>query len=331
MTMPRSRLTALSMALLLVGACRHPPEEQVTSHDAGAPSASAVSPLPSFAVLPEAGPPDGGRADVRNFCGDIYAADNARLAQKCLSKDVGIAQGMSRAASNLCTDDVNAAVARGRTSFDPDAAKHCIEMLQGAELPRASNADTIFSHYPCDRVLVGNQGVGEPCRFSVECKEGLACVGYAMGVDGTCKKAPKVGELCTVQRFGTILNVQAGELHHPACAPNASCDGTTCKARIAAGQPCVGDTSCVAGLSCVMAKCQKPSGNGGPCYLSADCAFGSWCNKSPSSPSGTCEAKRAGGADCPVPDACRGRCDMPGGADAGAGVVGKCVDVCGSG
>ena len=328
MTM-RSPVLALPLSLVLAGACRHAPDEQVTSHDAGVgPPITA----PSFAILPEAGAPDGGRAEVRSFCGDIYAADNSHLAQKCLAKDVSVAQGMARAASNLCTDDVNAAIARDRTSFDADAAKHCIELLQGTDPPRGSNADTIFAHYPCDRVLVGIQDAGEGCRFSVECKDGLACVGYQIGVDGTCKKPPKVGEPCTVQRFGTILNVQAAELHHPACAPAGSCDGKTCVARIAAGQPCVGDTSCVAGLSCVMARCQKPSATGGPCYLSADCTYGSFCNRSPNAPSGKCEPARPGGAECPVADACRGRCDMPSrGADAGSGAPGKCIDVCGSG
>jgi len=317
------------LPLALVGACRHSPEEQVTSHDAGA--IFAPNTAPSASLVSDAGAADGGRAELKAFCGDIYAADSSRLAQKCLAKDVAIAQGMARAASNLCTDDVNAAVARGRTSFDADAAKHCIEMLQSTDMPRGSNTDTIFAHYPCDRVLVGNQGAGDPCRFSVECKDGLACVGYQIGVDGTCKKPPMAGQACTVQRFGTIINVPAAEMHHPACAPTASCDGKTCLPRIAAGQHCVGDTSCAVGFSCVMAKCQKPSPTGGPCYLSADCTFGSFCNKSPDAPSGKCEPKRPGGAECPVADACKGRCDTPPGVDAGSAAPGKCIDMCGSG
>jgi hypothetical protein len=133
-----------------------------------------------------------------------------------------------------------------------------------------------------------------------------------------------------VQRFGTIINVQAADMHHPACAPGAYCDGTTCQSRIPVGRPCIGDTSCAAGLTCVMSKCQKPSANGGPCYLSTDCVFGSFCNKPPTTAAGTCEPKRPGGAQCPVADACKGRCDAPP-SDGGPPPVGKCVDVCGSG
>jgi hypothetical protein len=251
--------------------------------------------------------------------------------QKCLTKDMAFARGLARAASNLCSDDMNAAAARSRTSFDPDAARHCLEMLASNDKPRASMTDTLFLHYPCDRVLLGTQPEGQACRFSVECGEGLACVGYGNGTDGACKKPPKIGEECTVQRFGSILSEEAAELHHPACGPGAWCDGTKCEAQSGAGKPCASNSSCTPGLSCVTGKCGSPGAAGAACYATSDCAMGSWCDKPRFAPSGRCAAKRPAGAECPEVDACRGRCDMPKHRDGGAPPVGKCAEVCGSG
>ncbi len=323
-------LLALPLTFALIGACHGAPEERVAARDA-APSAIET---PFFATssspAADAGSPDGGRPDLRVFCDDVYAADAARLARRCQPKDQGLQRGLARAASQLCSDDLNAAVSHGRTSFDHDAAKHCIEMLQRTDVPRMSDTDTLFMHFPCDRVVLGTQDEGKACRWSVECKDGLACVGYAIGVDGTCKRPPKVGEACTSQRFGSVLNEQAAEMHHLSCGAGGWCDGKACEPLVAPGKACVNAASCDKGLSCVMGKCAKPGGSGAACFRSTDCAFGSWCNKTPSG-AGTCEAKRPEGAECPLPDACRGRCDTPRAEDGGPAGVGRCAAVCGSG
>lgn len=329
-------LVASSVTLFL--ACHRAPEEKPTPIEAAAPS-----PLGSLAGLPPAlggaggadAGADAGRADLRDFCTDAYTADATRMSQRCTPQDMGFARGMARAASNLCADDMNIAVARGRTSYDPDAAKQCVAMLQASEAPRSSDTDTFFQHFPCDRVLLGTQPEGQPCRFSVECKDGLACVGYSIGVDGTCKKPPKAGDACTQQRFGSLLNEEAATVHHPECVSGAWCDGKSCQPRILAGQACVNQASCAAGLSCVMGKCGKIGGAGAGCFSSSDCAFGSWCNRTPEvlagGTKGKCEVKRPASAICPAVDACKGRCDMPAQGDGGAPPSGHCVAVCGSG
>lgn len=325
-------------AVTLFLACHHAPEEKTTPIEAGAPS-----PLGSLAGLPPAlggaaGPDagaDAGRSDLRDFCTDAYTADATRMGTKCSPQDTNFARGLARAASNLCANDMNAAVARGRTSFDPDAAKQCIQMLQNSDAPRTSETDTFFQHFPCDRVLLGTQAQGDACRFSVECKDGLACVGYKIGADGACQKPPKAGEACTQQRFASVLNEEAATMHHPECVPTAWCDGKSCQPRIAAGQACVNPASCVAGLTCVMGKCGKLGGAGAGCFSSNDCAFGSWCNRTPEvlagGTKGKCEAKRPASAVCPAIDACKGRCDMPRPADGGEPTTGRCVATCGSG
>lgn len=325
-------VAAVGLLPLLTGAggCRHEPAEQLTSHDAGGAATPGLLGLDG--ALGAQSAQDGGRADVRSFCGDVYAADNARMSTRCLAKDIAIAQGMARAAGTLCTDDMNAAVARARVDFDADAAKHCIQMLQDSPMTRASVYDTLFAHYPCDAVLLGQQAADQPCRFSVECQNGLACEGYAIGVDGTCKKPPAVGEACIAQRFGTILSESAAHLHHPDCAAGAYCEGKACAPLVAPGKACVAPLSCAGGLSCVMSKCVKLSADGGGCFSTSDCVYGDWCDRTSGAARGKCAPKRNTGADCPSPDACKGRCDsVTPGADAGAGKPGRCQDVCSSG
>lgn len=329
-------VTAASFVVVLAAACRSAPDEQVKSLDAGSAAviattaATSVDAAPALPAWPP--PPDGGRADLRSFCTDVYAADNARLAQKCTPKDLQVSQGMARAAANLCSDDTHSAVRHGRATFDADAAKHCVQMLQDTPLARASDTDTLFAHYPCDSVLLGQQAEGQACLFSVECKEGLACEGYAVGVEGVCKKPPKAGEACIIQRFGNILNVQAVEPHHPACVAGAWCDGSKCQPRAAAGKPCGGTGSCASGLSCVMGKCGKPLADGAACAATSDCTFGSICEPGGEAGAKVCAPHHGAGSQCTSAEQCKGRCDMTDAIDAGGGVhIGHCSDVCGSG
>lgn len=328
----------VASAVTLFLACHRAPEETSTPIEAGTPA-----PLGSLVGLPPAlggsagadAGADGGRADLRDFCTDAYTADATRVNQRCSPQDTAFAGRLARAAANLCADDMNVAVARGRTTYDRDAAKQCLQMLQNTDAPRTSETDTLFQHFPCDRVLLGTQAEGQPCRFSIECKDDLACVGYAIGVDGTCKKPPKAGEACTQQRYASILNEDAATIHHPECTANAWCAGKSCQPRIAAGQACVNATSCVAGLTCVMGKCGQLGAPGAGCFSSNDCTFGSWCNRTPEvlagGTKGKCEAKRPASALCPSVDACKGRCDMPRPADGGEPTMGRCIATCGSG
>lgn len=328
-------LASFTVTLFFV-ACHRAPEEKPTPIEAGAPSpfgslAGLAPALGSGEV--DAGADGGGR--LGDFCTDAYTADATRMGLRCSPQDTMFARRLARAASKLCTDDLNIAVSRGRATYDPDAAKQCVQMLQASDQPRTSDTDTLFQHSPCDQVLLGTQDQGQPCRFSVECKDGLACVGYGVGVDGTCKKEPKAGEACTPQRFASVLNEQAAVIHHPECAPSAWCDGKTCQPRITAGKACVNASSCVAGLTCVMGKCGKLGEPGAGCFSASDCAYGEWCNRTPEvlagGTKGKCEAKRPASALCPTMDACKGRCDMPRPPDGGEPTMGRCVAVCGSG
>ena len=192
---------------------------------------------------------------------------------------------------------------------------------------------TFFEHFPCDRVLLGTEDAGERCRFSVECKDGLACVVTPPGPEGTCTRPPAEGSACSRQSISSTLNGAAAELHHPACAKGSFCDGRTCRSRVRTGTSCVSSESCADGLACVVGKCGAPVTAGSSCEKSADCVFGLWCASAAdaSARRGQCREKLPEGAECASPYSCKGRCDMGTGLDGKALDHGKCVSVCGSG
>jgi hypothetical protein len=327
------RRAALAPALVLAAmSCRRAPEELVAERDASSP----VSSVARGAADGAPGAPDastsiqgGARSEVRDFCADAFGADGEHLRSVCSAEDLSVSQGVARAAGNLCTADLTSALSRGRATFDADAARRCVGMLRAQPMTRASEADTFFAHAPCDRVVVGTQAEGAACRFSVECQDGLACTGYRPGVDGACRKPPGAGEVCTGQAFATILSPTVAALHHPACGRGAWCDATTCRPRTPAGKACTTSDACVEGLSCTRGRCGPPARAGAACDKTEDCAFGLWCDAK-GARSGKCAEKRAEGQPCVIPEACKGRCEVPAGPDSGA-AAGTCVAVCGSG
>jgi len=340
------RISFLLAALVVPAACHGAPPEPTASDAAttllpnvtvaSASASASASAAPSASVAAEgpaadAGDADGGRAAERAFCRDAFGADQARMKEKCAAADFSLTQTVARAAGNLCVSDLNVGLGRGRARFDADAAHACVAMLEQKQLASAGEGDTIFMHAPCDKVVVGAQAEGAACRFSIECKDGLACVGYKVGVDGACKKPPKAGEACTPQPFGTIITEAAAALHHPACAPSAWCDGTSCQPRAGAGKACGSSAACPPGSSCVNGKCGARGAAGAACSASTDCVFGLYCDGAAGATKGKCAAKRPEGQDCASLDACKGRCDIPKGPDGKPAPVGKCAAVCGSG
>ena len=322
------RLCGFSFSLAVAGGCHSAPAE-ISPPDA-TPSSSAV-PASAASAPVDAGEADGGlRAELHAFCSGAFLADQDWMRGKCTAEDLDLSARLDRGAAEVCAKDMMTALGRGRAEIDADAGARCVDMLHQKHLASTSESDTLFQHFPCDRVLVGKQGEGAACLFSVECKDGLACVGYKIGVDGTCKKPPKVGEACTLQPYGSLVNEQASALHHPACAPNAYCDGSTCQPRVTAGKGCIGPDVCPSGLSCVMGKCGLRAAVGSSCARATDCAFGLRCDLAGGA--GKCVAKGSEGQECTAQDQCKGRCVFPKKAPGGGPPApGKCASVCGSG
>ncbi len=325
----RGLLLASVFALAAVG-CHKAPEELVTVREAGAVEVSSAGAAGDAAPGAVGSPDDAGRLAVHEFCDDAFGADTEHLRSTCSAVDFKVSEGVARAAGRLCATDIASAMSRARATFDPEAARRCVEMLRARPVTQTSQGDTLFAHAPCDRVLLGAEPEGKPCRYSVECRDGLACVDYRPGVDGTCKKPPRTGEACSYQAFATILNAPAAALHHPECARGAWCDGSTCRARAPAGKACTTSNACAEGLSCTMGKCGPFARTGAACATTADCAFGLWCDRAADGGTGRCAERRAEGQPCTDQDSCKGRCEMPKLLDAAPSGHGSCVSVCGS-
>lgn len=331
------RIVPVFVVLALAAACHSAPDE-LPAPDAGAvvarPPASAPSASASASSSVSAAPgEDAGNPILSAFCEGAFAADVDRQRQKCSEKDMAVAASMARSASRLCANNLSLAIARSRATFDDAKAQACVAMLKEKQLAQSSETDTLFQHPPCDRLLVGLQPEGQACRFSIECKEGLSCVGYQVGIDGVCKKPPAVGQACTPQLYGTVYNDAAAQPHHPPCAAGAYCDGKTCQAKVAAGKGCSKSDACSGGLSCVEGKCGARAPVGASCAGPADCTFGLWCDRTAAGGggTGTCAARHLEGEACTAPEQCKGRCEVPRGRDNKPTGPGKCVATCGSG
>jgi hypothetical protein len=346
-------VVASAVVVILAGACHSAPVDlsrpeagatprasagaatpEASVADASAPAASSTpAESASAAAAPaDAGEPDGGlHAALHDFCNGAFSADDDRMRVKCSPSDLGLRERMGRSAADVCTRDMLAALRRSHADFDAEAGKKCVDMLHQRQLAQTSESDTPFQHFPCDRVVVGMQPEEQPCLFSVECKDGLACVGHRNGVEGTCKKPPHAKEACSLQPYGSILNEAAAALHHPACAAGATCDGAICQPRLPAGKACTKPEVCAAGLSCVMGKCGPRARTGSACAAARDCAFGLWCDRGADGGAGKCAPKRTEGQACTSRDACKGRCDMSPKPGVRPTASGRCAAVCGSG
>ena len=233
---------------------------------------------------------------------------------------------MTRTAAKLCTRDLTQLASRKNSTFDPAVAKQCVAAIKNAPEKKPIEGETFFSRPPCDLVVTGKVADGGACRWPPECKDGLACDGYKVGVDGTCKKLAAIGAKCSAQAFGGVFNEMALALHHGPCVKGAYCEAGTCVARGAAGAPCARTSTCADALTCYMSKCSKGglATAGGPCSRTADCALALYCDTATSA-NGKCADKKSAGSAC-TNDECKGYCDMPKNAKAGS-----CLSTCGSG
>jgi hypothetical protein len=310
-----------------VVACSRAPEPSQTSTTSSfAPVSSHAPDDASAAPVASAAAADAGAtsSEAEAFCTGAFLADAELLKEKCSDLEYGNSIGIERSAAKFCAKDVTTLLGFGRTTLDATTGKACIEAIKKAAATAVPGAnDTFFTFPPCDRVFVGSVKEGGACRWAPECADGLTCVGYAVGVDGVCKKAAKVGGACTPQVFGGVLNETALSIHHASCVAGAYCDGKTCVARGADGAACVSSKTCSQGHACVMGKCAKArAAVGAACAKGDDCALGLMCDN------GTCAEKKSAGASC-TKDQCKGRCDIP--AVPPGQKEGTCTSSCGSG
>lgn len=276
---------------------------------------------------PEAGgagapPVEGGPAAspaVREFCDRTIAAFAAKAANCCSEADRTTAKfasldGDRRAMATECEPMISNAIASGRIRFDSDRAKACSSALRSKieNLPCSSQevrAPMTWDAAACEGVVLGLQGVDQPCRRPSECRPGLACVGYGENTEGACRALPGGDDACTPVRAGMVVFPFDTAL--PLCAPNLTCtrnsegedDETRCYPLRNSGDRCESTAwDCKPGLFCATV-CMPYRAVGEACTSSPfACTPGFTCNSA-----NKC-AEGIEGAPCSYDVQCSGLC-----------------------
>jgi hypothetical protein len=331
------KTSAIAVGVLLFVACKSPAEPATSDASfvpatSSATASASASSAPSASVAPPKDAP-GKYPPIDAFCASSYGADLDLARSKCDAEEMKTQEAVAQMAARLCRHDFELLQDRKAWTLDQTSADACVAMLKKTVQPdvKLHEGETFFLRAPCDKLAIGTRGEGESCLFPPECKDGLACDGYKVGVEGKCKKPVKVGEACSVQAYGSVFSELAASTHHASCAKGAYCtDSGKCAARGKAGDACEQHKACGEGLWCAAGKCSKTpfAAAGAACTKTSDCAFGLFCeSKSPRSGAepGRCVAKRAAGEPC-TDDQCKGWCDVP-----PKKKEGTCKASCGSG
>lgn len=161
----------------------------------------------------------------------------------------------------------------------------------GARLPAA-----------CDGLVRGALDEGKPCRSSLECGDGLRCLGAGPTDMGVCRKPLPTGFPCgiSVDTLAALTRQDTYEARHPECS--GYCAQRRCNDLVAEGGACKLSVECGAGKVCDEGKCRAGTlpGEGRTCKLA--CAPGLRCDK------GTCVGPKEEGAPCERDFECRGGC-----------------------
>jgi len=272
--------------------------------------------------------------------------DGLAMVDSCCSTSEASSIGRSlfAAITAACEPTISDSVAKGRVVVDAaalDACEATPALPPGCSALQQNVATGVeVSHIACAAAVKGQGDTGAPCRFQMECKDGLSCIGYSATLPGKCGALPKLGTTCYPIASGLapaqILDTEFSP--RPLCASGARCSeyggGSlgTCIAQEAAGGHCFSSDDCGPGLSCRLGKCTTSSAlspAGGPCSRVEDCAKGLSCDGKgyPGYDQGTCVTPKAAGEACSTTmDACRGACDATQNS-----TEGKCASLCNSG
>ncbi|MDI3286577.1 hypothetical protein [Polyangium sp. 15x6] len=274
-----------------------------------APSASAPTANKSSGddevrpVYPKTNDPPDPLAE--KLCEALHGVPTKRKATCC-----GHAPGFSLAAE--CTRTLSYALREKAVSVDAAAADACIAAMEkahdgcdwvgptGAPLPAA-----------CDGLVRGTVAADKPCRSSLECSDGLRCLGVGPTDMGTCRKPLPTGYPCgvSVDTLAALTRQDTFEARHPECS--GYCGQRRCRDLVVEGGACKLDVECGAGKICDEGKCRAGALPREGQRCKRVCAPGFSCEV------GTCIGPKEPGAPCDYDIECRGGCLHRGASKAG--------------
>lgn len=215
-------------------------------------------------------------ACARMFRGHVTDGDPCSFDQECAS---------ARCELPACGDGVCCIGMCGPTRPSGHAGDPCDR-----------SAECIDGYCDADRTCHALVAAGASCAGDEQCDYGLACERASPSLPGSCKKLPKLGELCPYQRCADI---------------GAFCDATShCAALGLPGAPCTAHGDCSSFAECDMTRhvCIDLPTLGMPCDVG--CAGEAWCDRE--NQAGTCEMPVANDTPCDEADKCASQSCKPG-------------------
>ncbi|HJL14102.1 MAG TPA: hypothetical protein RMH99_00530 [Sandaracinaceae bacterium LLY-WYZ-13_1] len=300
----RTGLAWIALLALAITACdeESPPDDDAGSPvDAGGMDAGpgdedggpGEDAGPVADAAPDASdPPDGGPtgptlADFR----EGYRQAACELLVECESKlgPLGLlTERVCHPAEGMVFDGLNDSVAGGTVTYDPVAARTCLDDFGALGCADLFSLESPFDML-CRDVFTPTVAAGDPCARDEECVDGR-CVVEAT-CPGTCVALAEAGMGCD---------------DDDECAEGLACVGGSCEARRGEGGSCAGDDDdCMAGLYCEAGTCATRPTEGDPCERPvgvSECADALVCT----GPEGsrTCATGAADGASCDADTPC---------------------------
>ncbi len=323
-TLPGSSLPKALLVALLAGGCT-PSQRADPGPDAGtAPDASPAASAMSTALEPaearggdeirpvypiDAGPPDPLAA---RFCDAVLVAPERRRSECCSTPNLaGIVAGQ-------CVRALTFALAQHTVTLAPADVDRCAEAVTRASagcdwvIP-----DTTALPPECEGLVKGALAEKARCRSSLECREGLRCMGLSTVDLGVCAPPKPARSQCNVaiDMLATFTRQNHVDRDHPEC--EGYCGHAQCEPVVAAGGACATDRACGRGR-CSAGKCTSA-----PLPALGEVCTEAWAPGRALREGQVRGAEAADGDTCELDAECRGTCVRGDGGTAGA-----CVKSC---
>lgn len=247
---------------------------------------------------------------AQRLCDALHTLPTKRKGECCKSPP-------SLSLASECTRMLSYALREKAVRVETGDADRCIEALEKATegcdwvKPLALAAPDV-----CDGIVHGLLKEGQVCRASLECEDGLRCLGSGPTQPGRCQKPLGRGAPCShaVDTLAAYTGQRGSDARHPECL--GVCAQRFCADAVAVGGACQTNDECGAGHLCIEKKCAKRElpGVGTPC-LQGQCAKGLRCEDKKCAPLGKTGEACDRDLDCwngcnKTPDQKQGKCGM---------------------
>ncbi len=236
----------------------------------------------------------------QRLCDALQSLPETRKAQCCgTSPSGGLAGACARELRRSLGDDA--------VTLDPAAVDRC-----AAESSRElKGCDWVTPYLPrvpasCRGIVHGRLEAGARCRSSLECRDGLHCLGSGPTVPGLCAPPSVPGAACggAPDTLATYARQSDSDTGHPECA--GFCLRGRCVGFAPPGGACSSDRHCAPGSHCASRRCVE-----GPSPALGEPCGGSTCASDLACIDGRCSEAKKAGELCTHPFECQAACLSP--------------------